>query len=91
MDEEVTTNHVTTECLDNFVIISHGITARMLLMRYFKWTVDEYHLLFNPDNCEVLRLELQEDGHYKLVTPLRRSLTKEEELGLTQAEAHTST
>lgn len=68
------------ECLENFVIISHGITARMLLMRYFKWTVDEYHLLFNPDNCEILCLELQEDGHYKLVTPLRRSLTKEEQI-----------
>eukprot|EP01128_Nolandella_sp_AFSM9_P006851 TRINITY_DN3609_c0_g1_i2.p1 TRINITY_DN3609_c0_g1~~TRINITY_DN3609_c0_g1_i2.p1 ORF type:complete len:308 (+),score=34.58 TRINITY_DN3609_c0_g1_i2:104-925(+) len=24
-------------CLENFVLVSHGITCRMILMRYFKW------------------------------------------------------
>ena len=28
-------------CLENFVLISHGITIRLLLMRYFKWTIEE--------------------------------------------------
>jgi broad specificity phosphatase PhoE len=37
-------------CLDNFLVITHGITARMLLMRYFGWTVDEFHALYNFEN-----------------------------------------
>jgi len=42
--------------LDNFVIVSHGITIRMLLMRYFKWTVEEFELLWNPTNCQIITL-----------------------------------
>ena len=57
---------------DNFVIVSHGITLRLLLMRYFKWTVEEFHLLWNFDNCQFAVMELQENNSYFLTTPLKR-------------------
>jgi len=63
-------------CLENFVIVSHGITCRMILMRYFKWTVDEYGKLWNFDNCQVAVLKLQENGKYALITPLKRDECK---------------
>jgi len=60
-------------CLENFVLISHGITCRLLLMRYFKWTVEEFHKLWNLENCQIVIMALQPDGKYKLVTPLKRN------------------
>jgi broad specificity phosphatase PhoE len=60
-------------CLENFVIVSHGITIRLLLMRYFKWTVDEFHLLWNFENCQMAVLQLQPDGKYSLMEPLQRN------------------
>lgn len=41
-------------------------------MRYFQWTVREFHQLWNPDNCEIIILELdKQSGKYLLKTPLR--------------------
>jgi len=54
--------------LENFVVVSHGITIRMILMRYFKWTVRQYHKLQNPKNCEIIILERLEDGTYRLAS-----------------------
>ena len=34
----------------NLVIVSHGLTSRVFLMKWFKWTVDQFELLNNPDN-----------------------------------------
>jgi broad specificity phosphatase PhoE len=62
-----------THCLENFVIVSHGITCRMLLMRYFKWTVEEFHLLSNLENCQMVVLELQPSGRYALRSQLKRT------------------
>ena len=45
-------------------------------MRYFKWTVQEFHQLWNLENCEMVVLELQKDGKYKLMTKLRTNETK---------------
>ena len=56
--------------LENFVIVTHGITLRMILMRYFKWTVDQYHCIWNPPNGKVIVLELDERGKYQLRKPL---------------------
>lgn len=68
-----------THCLENFVIVSHGITCRMLLMRYFKWTVDEFEELWNFDNCQLAILQLQPSGKYALITPLKRTEKSPEE------------
>eukprot|EP01087_Luapelamoeba_hula_P011563 TRINITY_DN3153_c0_g1_i1.p1 TRINITY_DN3153_c0_g1~~TRINITY_DN3153_c0_g1_i1.p1 ORF type:complete len:161 (+),score=18.31 TRINITY_DN3153_c0_g1_i1:129-611(+) len=59
-------------CLDNFVLVSHGITLRVFLMRYLKWTVEEYHKLWNFDNCSLVVMELAGNGQYRLVTPLKQ-------------------
>ncbi|KAG4983459.1 hypothetical protein JHK87_028208 [Glycine soja] len=30
----------------NFVIVSHGLTSRVFLMKWFKWTVEQFeHLI----------------------------------------------
>jgi broad specificity phosphatase PhoE len=42
---------------ENFVIVSHGITIRMFLMRYYRLTVDEYERLWNPENTQFVVLE----------------------------------
>lgn len=28
---------------DNYVIVTHGLTMRLFLMRWFKWSIDEFH------------------------------------------------
>lgn len=40
-----------------FVIVTHGIAVRVLLSRYFRYTIDQFHLLSNPRNCEMIELE----------------------------------
>jgi len=59
--------------IDNYVIISHGITLRLLLMKYFGWSVEEFHLLWNFENCQMILLEKQPNGSYQLSKPLRRN------------------
>jgi len=68
------------EHYNNFVIVSHGITIRLLLMRYFRWTVEDFHRLWNFENCQICILEIQENGSYALKTPLKRNPTCEEKL-----------
>ena len=46
---------------ENVVIVSHGFTIRILLMHYFNLTVDQFHQLKNPENCEALILERDEN------------------------------
>jgi Histidine phosphatase superfamily (branch 1) len=47
-----------------FVLVTHGISIRVLLSRYFRYTVDQFHLLSNPRNCEMV--ELEHDGRGRL-------------------------
>jgi broad specificity phosphatase PhoE len=56
---------------ENCIIVTHGMAMRLLLMRWFHVSVEQFELWRNPKNCEYFLLELQEDGKYKLVTPLR--------------------
>ncbi len=59
------------------IIVSHGMTMRVFLMRFFHMTVEEFELLANPKNAEVILLKLQPDGHYKLVTEPRKYESRE--------------
>eukprot|EP00736_Rhodelphis_marinus_P009068 Rmarinus@m.1961 len=64
---------------ENVVIVSHGLTMRLILMRYFRWTVEEFDEVYNARNCEYYVLEKGETS-YRLVTKLfrgcrRRSLS----------------
>ncbi|KAG2305461.1 hypothetical protein Bca52824_034112 [Brassica carinata] len=50
----------------NLVIVSHGLTSRVFLMKWFKWTVEEFERLNNLGNCEFRVMELGAGGEYTL-------------------------
>lgn len=50
----------------NIVIVSHGLTIRFFLMKWFKWTVEQFETLKNPKNCEFRVLQLGPTGEYSL-------------------------
>lgn len=57
---------------ENTLIVTHGMTLRIFLMRWLHWTVEEYESLENPHNCQVLVMEIDENGKYQLTTPLNK-------------------
>ncbi len=57
---------------ENALIVTHGLTMRLFLMRWFHWSVEEFENLRNPKNCEIVVMERQPDNHYKLVSELAR-------------------
>lgn len=50
----------------NLIIVSHGLTSRVFLMKWFKWTVEQFEYLNNPGNCEARVMQLGEGGEYSL-------------------------
>jgi broad specificity phosphatase PhoE len=53
----------------NIVIVTHGLTMRLLLMRYFQLSVEEFEHSFNPQNAKIVVMErieptpsIQEEG-----------------------------
>lgn len=57
----------------NIVMISHGMTIRLFLMRWFRWTVEEFETLRNPRNADIIIMELDEHTQrYRLATELKR-------------------
>ncbi|KAF8018051.1 hypothetical protein BT93_H3069, partial [Corymbia citriodora subsp. variegata] len=50
----------------NLIIVSHGLTSRVFLMKWFKWTVEQFEHLNNPGNCEFRVMQLGEGGEYSL-------------------------
>ncbi|MBX7108191.1 MAG: histidine phosphatase family protein [Chitinophagales bacterium] len=55
----------------NVVIVTHGMTIRVFLMRWYRWTVEKFETVANPHNCEYFVMEKRENGKYELTTPLR--------------------
>jgi broad specificity phosphatase PhoE len=41
----------------NLVIVTHGLTGRLFLMRWFHWTVDVFEQTTNPSNGALLTME----------------------------------
>lgn len=58
---------------DNVVIVTHGFTMRVLLMRWLHWSVEEFHALKNPRNLEICELNLYGDGKYRLEQPFPKT------------------
>jgi broad specificity phosphatase PhoE len=56
----------------NTLIVTHGMTLRLFLMRWFHWTVEEFENLRNPRNCQVVVMSKRTDDKYELVTKLRK-------------------
>eukprot|EP01103_Thecamoeba_quadrilineata_P020087 TRINITY_DN8445_c0_g1_i1.p1 TRINITY_DN8445_c0_g1~~TRINITY_DN8445_c0_g1_i1.p1 ORF type:complete len:248 (-),score=31.92 TRINITY_DN8445_c0_g1_i1:44-787(-) len=56
----------------NVIIVTHGLTMRLFLMRWFHWPVEYFESLANPENCEYAVMDLSSNSkHYSLRTPLR--------------------
>ena len=50
----------------NYVLVTHGISIRVLLARYFRYTIDQFNILANPTNCEMVVLGHDGDGNLEL-------------------------
>ncbi len=56
----------------NALFVTHGMTLRVILMRWFHMTVEEFEFLRNPKNAQFIVMELQENGRYSFPTNLER-------------------
>jgi broad specificity phosphatase PhoE len=50
----------------NYVLVTHGISIRVLLARYFRYTIDQFNILANPRNCEMVVLGHNGEGRLEL-------------------------
>ncbi|KAK4422580.1 Phosphoglycerate mutase-like protein AT74 [Sesamum alatum] len=67
----------------NLVIVSHGLTLRVFLMRWYKWTVEQFDALHNIGNGKFVVMERGHGGRYSLLMHHTREELKE--FGLTDA------
>lgn len=63
-----------TDFPKNTIVVTHGMTMRLFLMRWFHVSVEEFETWGNPKNCEYFLLEKREHDKYELVTPIRRHI-----------------
>jgi broad specificity phosphatase PhoE len=57
---------------ENTLIVTHGLTLRLFLMRWFHMSVEEYELLRNPPNCQIVVLQKKISEHYDLISDLKK-------------------
>lgn len=50
------------------LVVSHGLTIRLLCRRLLSWSIDLFESLSNPDHCEP-RVLRHDDGSWRLETP----------------------
>lgn len=55
---------------ENMVLVTHGLSIRLFLMRWFHLTVEEFEKIKNPDNCQIISMIKNEKGKYELENPL---------------------
>ena len=55
---------------ENMIVVSHGLTIRLFLMRWFHWTVEQFEKLRNPTNCQHYVLEKMANDKYRLITEM---------------------
>jgi broad specificity phosphatase PhoE len=56
----------------NAIIVTHGMSIRLFLMKWFHWTVEEFELLANPKNCEIVILEQDLNGKFRLKSDFKK-------------------
>ena len=56
----------------NALIVTHGLTLRLFLMRWFHWTVEEFENLRNPMNGQVVVMQKNEKDRYELISELEK-------------------
>ena len=47
----------------NVIMVTHGLTLRLFLMRWFQYTVEDFEDSLNPPNCGMVVLEREEDSY----------------------------
>jgi len=57
---------------DNAVVITHGMTIRLFLMRWYHWTVEQFEEHANPVNCQMIILEKTDNMKYNLLTEMKK-------------------
>lgn len=57
---------------ENALLVTHGLTTRLFLMRWFHWSVEYFESLENPRNGELFVMQRQPHGPYALDHPLRQ-------------------
>ncbi|CAA7406804.1 unnamed protein product [Spirodela intermedia] len=67
----------------NLVIVSHGLTLRVFLMRWYKWTVEQFEGLSNLGNGGMMVMQTGSGGRYSLL--VHHSHEELLEFGLTEA------
>lgn len=65
----------------NLVLVSHGLTLRVFLMRWYKWTVRQFEGLANLDNGGALVMQTGQGGRYSLL--VHHTVDELREFGLT--------
>ncbi len=60
----------------NVIIVGHGMTNRLFLMRWFHYTVERFERIKNPKNCACYVLEKQEGEKYQLKTELQEHVVR---------------
>ena len=57
---------------DVLVLVTHGIWARVFLMKWFRWSYEEFESLRNIPHCQYLIMKrLEETDRFQLKTPLK--------------------
>eukprot|EP00656_Telonema_subtile_P003345 TRINITY_DN1152_c0_g1_i1.p1 TRINITY_DN1152_c0_g1~~TRINITY_DN1152_c0_g1_i1.p1 ORF type:complete len:156 (+),score=46.24 TRINITY_DN1152_c0_g1_i1:447-914(+) len=56
------------------VLVTHGLTMRLFLMRWFQVDVETFEETANPPNCGMVVMDRCESGRFKLTTPSRKML-----------------
>ncbi|XWS48899.1 hypothetical protein CRYUN_Cryun13aG0116400 [Craigia yunnanensis] len=51
----------------NLIIVSHGLALRVFLMRWYKWTVEQFERLNNMGNGNIIVMEKGYGGRYSLL------------------------
>ena len=59
---------------ENAIIITHGMTLRVFLMRWYHWSVEEFESYGNPTNCQIVIMERNDSGKYDLKSKLRHHM-----------------
>lgn len=70
--EKLHHHFLTEQCANNFVIVSHGVAIKVMLMRLLHCTVDDFQSYDNIHNAEIVVLEKTPESRYRLASGLRR-------------------
>jgi broad specificity phosphatase PhoE len=64
------------KAVDNYVMVAHGLSLRLLLMRILGWNVRRFNEVYNLDNGEIVILLKGSRGQYHLHSKLHEAKVK---------------